>query len=58
LLSGSKDGAVRQWDIPTRKLLAAFRWEIGEVYAVAFAPNGMLAAGGETDVVVWDVDER
>jgi hypothetical protein len=36
---------------------AAFDWRIGNVYAVAFAPDGMrAAAGGRTDSVVWDMD--
>jgi WD40 repeat protein len=59
LLSASEDGAVRHWDLETHRLLAVFRWKIGPVYAVAFAPNGMLAAaGGKADLIVWDVDER
>jgi WD40 repeat protein len=49
---------VRFWDLATGRD-RAFRWKIGEVHALAFAPDGMTAAaGGEHgDIVVWDVDE-
>jgi WD40 repeat protein len=57
LLSGGKDGSVRCWDLATQKA-AVFRWKVGQVYALAFAPDGMTAAaGGEKDIVVWDVED-
>jgi WD40 repeat protein len=58
LASAAKDGSVRLWDAETGREKAAFNWGIGEVYAVAFAPDAMRAtAGGEADIVVWDLDE-
>jgi WD40 repeat protein len=57
LLSSGKDRSVRCWDLATQKA-AVFRWKLGEVYALAFAPDGMTAAaGGEKDIVVWDVED-
>jgi hypothetical protein len=48
---------VRLWDIDSGRQRAAFDWGIGKVYAVAFAPDGMrAAAGGQQNIVVWDVD--
>jgi WD40 repeat protein len=51
----SKDGSVRFWDLTTGRD-RAFRWKIGDVHALAFAPDGLTAAAGG-DIVVWDVDE-
>jgi WD40 repeat protein len=57
LLSSGKDGSVRHWNLQTQKA-DVFRWKVGEVYALAFAPDGMTAAaGGEKDIVVWDVED-
>jgi WD40 repeat protein len=57
LATASSDGTVRLWDVAAGRERAAFDWRIANVYAVAFAPDGMrAAAGGRTDVVVWDVD--
>jgi WD40 repeat protein len=58
LASASRDRTVRFWDVSAGAQRACFDWEIGPVNAVAFAPDGMtIAAGGESVVVIWDVDE-
>jgi WD40 repeat protein len=58
LATASKDRTVRLWDVADRRERAAFDWEIGQVYAVAFAPDGMTAAAGGKSgkIVIWDID--
>jgi WD40 repeat protein len=56
--SAANDGTVRLWDAGAGRERAAFDWGVGPVYAVAFAPDAMrAAAGGEADIVVWDLDD-
>jgi WD40 repeat protein len=58
LASSSLDGTVRLWDAVEGRQRASYDWEIGPVHCVAFAPDGMtMAAGGDSGIVVWDVDE-
>jgi WD40 repeat protein len=58
LASASLDRTVRVWDVATGRLRTAFRWPIGQLHAVTFSPNGMtMAAGGDKDIVIWDLDE-
>ncbi len=57
LAVGDKSGCVRLWDVDLGRDRASYRWKIGAVYAVAFAPDGMtVAAGGVGRIAVWDVD--
>jgi hypothetical protein len=59
LATAGNDGSVRLWDAATGRQRAAFDWQVGPVYAVAFAPDAMrAAAGGEADIVVWDLDDQ
>jgi WD40 repeat protein len=45
------------WDAEGRER-GRFDWKIGKVLSLAFAPDGMTAAGGSNrNFVVWDVDE-
>jgi WD40 repeat protein len=59
LLTGSEDETVRCWGATAAQERAAFRWPLGKVRAVAFAPDGMTAAasGDNGDIVIWDVEE-
>jgi WD40 repeat protein len=57
LASGGLDGKVLLWDVAQGSTRACFDWEVGPVYAVAFAPDGMtLAVAGEEGIVVVDAD--
>jgi WD40 repeat protein len=56
LLTGGADGLVKLWDRDGR-LKHAFDWQIGDVGAVAFAPDGLTAAaGGFEKILIWDVE--
>jgi WD40 repeat protein len=52
------DGCVRFWDVESLRQVRAFKWDVGKLYALAFSPDGSLAAAGAEKgrVVVWDVD--
>jgi len=57
LLTGGADGLVKFWDRDGR-LKHTFDWKIGDVGAVAFAPDGLTAAaGGFEKILIWDVEE-
>jgi len=58
LLTASGDGQARFWDADTLSPAGALKWQVGKLHAVAFSPDGMLAAAGgdKGQVVVWDVD--
>jgi hypothetical protein len=58
LALAGRDGTLLLWDVAAGRLARGLDWGIGELYSVAFAPDGMTGAvGGEGgQVVVWDVE--
>ncbi|MGH9751636.1 MAG: WD40 repeat domain-containing protein [Blastocatellia bacterium] len=57
LASGSDDKSVKLWQVASGKLLQTFEGHLGQVYAVAFAPNGryLVAAGAAGRLQFWDI---
>ena len=56
LLSAATDGLVKHWSLEGR-LIRTIDWRIGELGAVAIAPDGLTAAvGGAEKIVVWDLE--
>ena len=58
IATGSWEFGVKMGDAATGRARATFRWPIGRVYCLAYAPDGLrLAAGDDTGtVVVWDME--
>jgi WD40 repeat protein len=57
LASNDAGASVAFWDAASGERLHQFTWDIGEVTALAFAPDGLTcAAGGAGAFAVWDVE--
>jgi WD40 repeat protein len=56
LASGDNAGNVFLWDF-AGNALTRYDWGLGDVYGLAFAPDGLrCAAAGTEKVVLWDMD--
>lgn len=58
LLTASRDGLARLWDIASGEVVTAFRGHLGQVTSVAFSPIGGRIATASTDRTarVWNLD--
>src|SRR5262249_38709880 len=58
LAATSNDKTVQLYDTETWQVAKTYTWNIGRMCAIAFSPDGTLAAAGSRTgkVVVWDVD--
>ena len=51
-------GEVRLWDVASGKLLATLKGFGGEVYNVAFSPDGKKVGGSSRKTIIWDVASK
>ncbi|MCS6847747.1 MAG: WD40 repeat domain-containing protein [Anaerolineae bacterium] len=58
LLTASRDGVARLWDIASGEVITAFRGHLGQVTSAAFSPVGRQIATSSTDRTarVWNLD--
>jgi hypothetical protein len=58
--SGSRDGSVRVWEVPTGRELTQLPAHQGEVRAIAYSPDGdyLLTAGDDREVRLWDLKKQ
>ncbi|MFM8931671.1 MAG: WD40 repeat domain-containing protein, partial [Gemmataceae bacterium] len=58
--SGSRDGSVRLWEVPTGRELAQLLAHQGEVRALTHSPDGdfLLTAGDDREVKLYDLNKQ
>jgi WD40 repeat protein len=56
-VTASWDRTIGIWDAATGRQTGSLDWQLGRMFTVAVAPDGMTAAAGgeQPDVVVWDL---
>jgi WD40 repeat protein len=54
LVSASRDGTVRLWDVESGQVLLSLPGVAGPVLSVAFSTDGRRIAAVDTDVLVWE----
>ena len=57
LASGSDDGTIKIWEVPSGKLLHTLSAHLNGVNSVCFSPDGKLLASGGNDstIKIWDI---
>src|ERR1700733_14885775 len=56
LASGSDDGTLRLWDVPTGAATASLKGHHGKVSSLCLLPDGRLASGSDDGTIqLWDV---
>ena len=56
LASGSADGDIRLWDVPSTQLIGTLSFQQKAIHSIAVEPSQLLVSGDEDDnLVFWSV---
>jgi hypothetical protein len=58
--TAGQDHQVRIWEVATFQEVRSFTGHVGDVYAIAFGPDGKTLASGSRDgtILIWDASGR